>query len=200
MKVRLENVRLAFPELFQMKAVNPGDQPAYSATFLLPPNHPGVAAVRKAMQAAAKEAWGTKAKEIYAELVKKDRVCLRDGAEKAQKYDGFEGMLYVSARGKVRPTVVDQAKSPLTEQDGKLYAGCYVNGVVDIYAQDNQYGKRLNAQLGGVQFVRDGDAFGGGRPASVDDFDDVSDVGDAENDPFGDDGDDWDQASGSDLT
>jgi hypothetical protein len=39
---------------------------------------------------------------------------------------------------------------------------------------DNNYGKRINATLLGVQFYRDGDSFVGGGVASVDDFDVVS--------------------------
>ncbi|MWN55950.1 ssDNA-binding protein, partial [Escherichia coli] len=59
-------------------------------------------------------------------------------------------------------------------------AGCYVNAVIDIWAQDNNFGKRINASLGGVQFLRDGDAFAGGGVASADDFDDISEGADAE--------------------
>jgi len=39
-----------------------------------------------------------------------------------------------------------------------------------LWAQNNQYGKRINAQLDGVQFVRDGDPFGDGA-VGVDAFD-----------------------------
>jgi hypothetical protein len=46
--------------------------------------------------------------------------------------------------------------------------------VVEIWAQDNNYGKRINASLKGVQFVRDGDAFAGGGAASPDEFEDLS--------------------------
>ncbi len=57
--------------------------------------------------------------------------------------------------------------------DGKPYSGCYVNGIVDIWAQDNGFGRRLNATLKGVQFVKDGDAFSGGTAVSADAFDDL---------------------------
>jgi hypothetical protein len=85
--------------------------------------------------------------------------------------------MYVSASNKVAPLVVDKDKSPLSEASGRPYAGCYVNASLDIWAQDNSYGKRVNATLRGVQFFRDGDAFAGGAPASEDEFDDLSDTG-----------------------
>jgi hypothetical protein len=77
--------------------------------------------------------------------------------------------------------VIDRDKSPLTAEDGKPYSGCYVNCSLELWAQDNSYGKRINAQLGGVQFFKDGDAFsGGGSAADADDFDEITEGADAE--------------------
>lgn len=202
MKVRLNNVRMAFSQhLFQaQKNVNDDGSVSYShsAVFLLPPDHPDLPTLKKAMQEAAKEAWGAKAKDVYAQLTKKDRVCLRDGADKADQYDGFEGMLYVSTRSKTKPKTLDQAKNAVTERDGVLYSGAFVTAVIDVYAQDNQYGKRINAQLMGVQKFRDGDAFGGGKVADDDDFDDVSVTDDDGNEVSGE-GSLWDEDDGDDL-
>jgi hypothetical protein len=75
----------------------------------------------------------------------------------------------------VRPTVINRDRTPLTAADGVIYSGCHGNVQVEVWAQDNSYGKRINAQLLGVQFTRDGDSFGGGtQPAKPDDFADLS--------------------------
>jgi hypothetical protein len=79
----------------------------------------------------------------------------------------------VSSRNKVRPLVLDRDKSPLTQSDGRPYAGCYVNGSIELWCQDNAYGKRINATLRGVQFYKDGEAFAGGGSATADEFDDL---------------------------
>ncbi|WP_244126983.1 ssDNA-binding protein, partial [Xylella fastidiosa] len=71
-------------------------------------------------------------------------------------------------------------RTPLAAQDGRPYAGCYVNANIELWAQDNNYGKRINASLGGVQFLRDGEAFAGGGVASVEDFEDLSNVAELE--------------------
>ena len=173
MKLRLNNVRLAFPTLWEAKTVNGEGKPAFSATFLIDPADPQVATINKAIDAVAAEKWGAKATAILAGARKADKVCLHDGDLKAT-YDGFAGNLYVSARNPVRPLVIGADKAPLVESDGKPYAGCYVNVSLELWAQDNNYGKRVNATLMGVQFFRDGDAFAGGGVASDDDFDDVS--------------------------
>lgn len=173
MIIKLKNVRLAFPALFEAKTVNGEGDPAFSAAFLLDADDPQVAEINQALVAVAKEKWGPKADAILKQLRAAGKVALRDGDEKAQ-YDGFEGNFYLSARSPTRPTVVDRDRTPLVAADGRPYAGCYVVASVELWAQDNGYGKRINAGLRGVQFLRDGDAFGGSRPATPDEFDDMS--------------------------
>lgn len=179
MKLMLTNVRLAFPTLFTAKTVGGEGDPAFSASFLFDAKHPAYKQVNDAIEAAAKEKWGAKAEANLKALRASGKVCLKDGDEKAN-YEGFEGNFFVSTRSKNRPLVLDRDKNPLTEADGKPYAGCYVNASIEIYAQDNGFGKRINASLRGVQFVKDGDSFGGGAPASADEFDSVEDGADAE--------------------
>lgn len=173
MKVKLTNVRLAFPVLFEAKTVNGEGTPAFSASFLLDPADPQVKALNQAIEQVAKDKWGAKAEAILKQMRAQDKVTLHDGGLKAN-CGGFPGNLYVSARSATRPLVIDKDKSPLTEQDGKPYAGCFVNASIELWPQDNNYGKRVNAGLRGVQFFRDGDAFAGGGAASEDEFDDIS--------------------------
>jgi hypothetical protein len=178
MKLVLKNARAAFLNAFEPKSVDGGD-PVFGGSFIIPPTHPQVAEVNAAIEAVAKEKWGAKATEILAQLRAKDKVCFRNGDDKSQ-YDGFEGNMYLAASNKTRPLVIDRDKTPLVASDGRPYSGCYVVASVEIWAQDNQYGKRVNAQLKGVQFYADGDAFSGGAPADPDDFDDLSAGADAE--------------------
>lgn len=172
MKIKLENVRLAFPVLFEAKTINGEGEPAFSAAFLFDPAHPAAKALRDAEEAMGKEKWGAKWPTVKKEIQAKDRGALHDGDTKGD-YAGYAGNLFVNARNKTRPTVIDRDKSPLVAADGKPYAGCYVNASVELWAQDNQYGKRINASLRGVQFLKDGDAFAGGGAASDDEFDDL---------------------------
>jgi hypothetical protein len=71
--------------------------------------------------------------------------------------------MFINARSDKRPGVVNRDMTPLTKDDNKPYAGCYVNATVRIWGQDNQYGKRINAALRAVQFVKDGKPFGEGN-------------------------------------
>lgn len=186
-RIMLRDVRLAFPSLWKPSAPRSGGEAAFNGAFLLPPNHKQVGELKAALKAVAKEKWGAKADAVYTALEKGDKLCLHDGNTKTE-YDGFEGNLFVSARSKVRPGVYDQQRQELTEADGKPYSGCFVNVSLELWAQDNDYGKRINAQLRGVQFLRDGDAFAGGsRPADADEFDEIGvegAEGETESDPL----------------
>jgi hypothetical protein len=172
MKIDLKGVRLAFPNLFKATTVNGEGEPAFNCALLMEPDHPAVKQLREACEKIGQEKWGAKWAVIKKELVAKDRLAIHDGDTKAN-YAGFEGNMYVSARNKVRPSTVDRQGNPVNEQDGVLYAGCYVLAKIELWAQDNGYGKRINASLRGIQFMRDGEAFSGGGAAAASEFEDL---------------------------
>lgn len=175
MQLRIENVRLAFPVLFTPRAADPAkpNDLSFSAAFIFPPDSPARKQISDAVRKVASEKWGAKAEEIIKNLAATDKLCLHNGDTKSQ-YEGYPGNFFINTRNKTRPLVIDVNKSPLAEQDGKPYAGCYVNASIELWAQDNKYGKRVNASLRGVQFVRDGDAFAGGGAADADEFADMA--------------------------
>jgi hypothetical protein len=150
----LKNVRLSFPQIWTPKAFAAGQDPRFNANFLIHKEDQAelIAKIKEAVKAVATEKWG---KDVPKSL----KVCIGDGEEK--DYDGYDGAMFLSASTKTRPVIVDQKKNPLAEEDGKPYAGCYVNAAISLWAQDNQWGKRVNASLDAIQFVKDGDAFGG---------------------------------------
>jgi hypothetical protein len=192
MKIKLKNVRGAFLELFEAKTVNGEGDPAFSGAWLIDPNTPegaeNIRIVEEAEMAVAKEKWGAKGEAILAQIRKNNKAALNDGDLKAS-YAGYEGMKFVNSRSKTRPLILarkvpgDGGKTPITAVDGIAYSGAYYNTTLELWAQDNSYGKRINASLKGAQFFRDGDAFtGGGTPATEDDFEDLGDTGEDGND------------------
>jgi len=178
---RIENVRLAFPEIWHPKAIE-GGAARYSACFIIDPKSKAAKDIAAAMEAAAKEKFGDKAPQVLAKLKADKRVAFRteDRVNKdGEVYEGFEGMFSLNASNKIKPLVVDANKAPLSEEDGRPYGGCYVNAQVEIWAQNNpdpKIGRRINCTVLGIQFVRHGDAFGGARVASVDAFDSLEPV------------------------
>ena len=162
-KIKLNNVRLSFPSIFR-KAVFSGEETKFEATFLLDKDTQAdkIAEIDKAVQAMI-------ADNLKGAKLKADKICLKDGDD--IEYDGYANHMSIKASNNKRPKVLDRDKSQLTEDDNRLYAGCYVNAVIELWAQNNQWGKRINANLLGVQFFKDGEPFSDGATASDDDFD-----------------------------
>lgn len=184
--------RLAFAEgVFEKKGIagDPSSKPRYGCSIIIPGDSKQVDEIEKLeAELADEQQWKSKEKgaDVLKTLRKKDRAALKDGDDKAGKYDGFAGNRYISPSNDTRPTVVDRDRSPLTKDDGRIYAGCEVNAKVEFWCQDNNYGQRLNTTLLGIQFVADGDAFGAGSPpANPDDFPDLDADGGEDDNLFG---------------
>lgn len=174
MKVKVK-ARLSFPALFEAEQYQGQGDFSYSAQFLVEEGSESDKAVREAIKQVATEKWKDKAPGILKGMSNNKQLCCYYEGEIVGR-DGYDGMMVLSAKRKQndgRPDVRDRDASPLTEKDGKPYAGCYVVGIVDIWAQDNNYGKGVRATLMGVQFVKDGSAFSKSVKATDDDFEDL---------------------------
>jgi hypothetical protein len=164
--VTIRNVRLSFPVLFEPRAFKNPDgtfagTPKRSATFLLDKakNKADIDALTKAALHTKKEKWQDKPVNLTGKSI-------RDGSEK-EATDGYgPGIVFISASQTPKPgdnwsrCVVDEKLNPVTAEDAKFYAGCYVNATVKAWAQDNSYGKRINWQLVNIQYLRKGEPFG----------------------------------------
>jgi len=170
--VILKNVRLAFPDLFQAKQFDGQGAFTYAATFLVEPGSENDKLVQRAIIEAVTARWEKKAPDILKTLRGNNQKCCYYPGN-LKEYDGFDGMMALSAKRQQEaghPMVVDQKKNELSPSDGKPYGGCYVNAKVDLWAQDNKWGKGIRATLIAVQFAKDGDAFSATGPATAEGF------------------------------
>lgn len=186
MRLTIPDCRLAFPNIWTARKNTSDDGKvsySYDALLIIPKDTPILKEIEKAFEVAANEKWEAKGPAILQALKAQGRTPLHDGVSKAE-YAGFEGNMYLSVRSKVRPTVRDKdGVTTLSEADGRPYSGCYVNAIgVEFYGfQHAKFGKRICAQLRGLQFLRDGDAFAAGTPAGDDEYGDVSNTGEDDN-------------------
>jgi hypothetical protein len=162
-KIKLNNVRLSFPSIFNKSEFN-GQVGKFEATFLMNKESQAKMITDVEAQIALIQK-DNKAK------VSPDKICLKDG--EFVDYDGYAGCMSIKAGSNRRPTVLGRDKAPVVEEDNIVYAGCYVNAVVELWFQDNSYGKRVNCNLLGIQFAKDGDTFGAGDTDVSDDFDTI---------------------------
>ena len=174
-RIQVKNVRLSFPSVFE-RSVFKGKEGKYKATLLIPKEDTKTLNRIKSLM-----------KAVVAERrvkVPSDKYCLSNGDD--YEYDGYEDHMALTASSNRRPTVVGRDLTPLTDDDEVIYAGCYVNALVGFWVQNNEFGKRVNANLFGIQFVRDGDAFGAGPVDVTKEFDKM-DSDEDEDDMFDDD-------------
>ncbi|MDP3939856.1 MAG: DUF2815 family protein [Deltaproteobacteria bacterium] len=191
-KLKLLDVRLSFPDLFEAVEFKAGDgKPRYNASFLVVPGSENDKKIEAAIAAEVKAAFADAAKGakwLAGIRGQSNKDCYTDGDKK--EYDGYEGMKVLSShrRAKDGPVgvygnVIDPQTGKvvvLTELAGKPYAGSYVNATVEIYLQTKGENQGVRSGLQAVQFARDGDAFSGSKPATPDDFDALEQGADAE--------------------
>jgi hypothetical protein len=179
MIVKLNNVRLSFPDLWEATQFHGTGPFSYKAAFLFKPDSAEHKAITAAIEAVMTEKFKAKAKSVIADTKdNSQKCCLYSGDSKS--YEGYEGMMVLSTTRRQEdgmPLILGggpDRKSPLSEKErGMIYGGCYVNASVDIWAQNNEFGKAARAQLRGIQFLRDGDSFGAGVPVSDNEFDSI---------------------------
>ena len=158
---------MSFPSLFKTEVYAGEDTEKFAATFLIPKSDTKtVASIEQACKQALVEKYGE------GKVPKGFKMPLVDGDDK--EYQGYADHVCIKANTKKRPTLVNRDKTPIVEEDGILYGGCYVNASIDIWIMDNQYGKKVLASLNAIQFVKDGEAFGNASNGA-DDFEDLDD-------------------------
>lgn len=181
-ELKLKNITLMFPAIADTQAIGDG-KPAYGSKHPIKPDSPLIGQIEAAMKQVAKEKWKDDWEGVYALLKEDDKLCLHYKEYKNKKtgkvYAGFEGTYYLSTRHETtQPSALDKYAQPITEKrdiERLLYSGCRTHISIDIWAQDNTYGRRINATLRGAMFAGDGERFGGGtNPAGADEFADLA--------------------------
>jgi hypothetical protein len=188
--IKLKNVRLSFPEITKPKAFQEGQTPKYQATFLLNPSDKEGAAQIKMLQ---QEIKAVLTEHYGKDIPKGIKLCLKDNAKEEKEYAGYEGQWFVSTSNTARPGLAGRdPRIPLNAEDIEelFYPGAVVNGTLTLWVQDNQYGKRVNANLRGIQFVKNGERLGGVAPVEAEsEFDVIDGLDDDDSGAFLDDDD-----------
>ena len=166
-KILLRNVRLSYEHIFKATAFEDGQEPKFSAVFIIPKDHPDLPAVKKAFYEAGQETFpsdftGTAwPRGFTCSLKDADKDTNSMGEVLAEKNEVYKGCYILEANSTRRPITLDRRKAQVTEEDGIIYSGCYVNA--SLAAAGYTFGKMkkgVKAYLNGVQFVKDGERFG----------------------------------------
>lgn len=183
-QVVLKLVRLSYPHIWKPQASVEDGKLKYSANFMIDPEtaegKANIQAIKKAVAEVAKASWPENTDKIVKAIDVK-RLNFRDGEtftnEEGEVYAGYEGMKIAKASNAKKFPIVDRDKTPTSEEDGVIYAGCYVDAVIRFYGVKGKEkgGNGIFASLEAIRFRKDGEAFGA-APVDVDDvFDDLDD-------------------------
>lgn len=185
-EVRLSYAYLASPYVGKPE---PGKTPksSYTAHGLFKPESPAHKALRDAIMKVAALGWGAQAEATIVQLKGQDKLCIHDGNITKGGAEPYKDMLFVSASNERKPRILVTRNGQNIEigNDDPMfpYSGCWANLLVDVWPQSpdgkpSQWGKRINATLTGVQFLRHDEAFsGGGRIANPEEFPTVETAG-----------------------
>lgn len=149
---------------------------AYGNHFLMRPDHPAVPLIMAAINAAGiaffKDQWPLMLPSIRA----KSKLPLRKGEVHKPLNPEYHGLLSLTAskpleKGKFRMVETRGGVNvDLIESDGRPYSGCFGSGIVNFYGYNKNGGIGIGCGIEGVQYTRQGDAFGGGRVAGANEF------------------------------
>ena len=177
-KVILRNVRLSYEHIFTPSAFDDSQDAKYSATLIIPKDHPDLPTIKRAMFEAGQEEFpadfkgNTWPKGYTCSLKDADKEADNNGTLLAEKNEAYAGCYILEANSTRRPVVMGRRKEAITEDDGIIYSGCYIN--VSLGAAGYTYGKikkGVKCYLNGVQFVKDGERFGSDTSADFDSLD-----------------------------
>lgn len=192
--IKIENVRMSYLHVDKPYAGDDGGEPKYSVVGIMPKatHKEAQAFLIEQINAVCKEKKWWKVEDGKGRrTIPSDKLCIKNGDDSGK--DEYANAWTLSAREKTRPILRDKTNRSVDESriNDVFYSGCWGNIVIKLWAQDNKYGKRVNANLSMVQFVKDDTAFGEGR-LSDDDADDILDAADDGDDGLGGDDDDDD--------
>ena len=174
--LRTGKVKLSFPHLFD-KYDKSGK---YQAQFMIPKKDKECIkllehAIEEAKNYGKATKWGNT-------IPKKLKVSVKDGDEDADEYPEQEGCMIVTAKSSYKPSVYDKDGTEAFDAE-ELYAGCYVQAIIEAYPYDADGSKGVAFALLGVKKLAEGERFGGsGVPVSDDDFDEADDEGEEDDD------------------
>lgn len=159
--------RASYANVYVPTAIEEGQDKKYNIAMLYDADE-DISAMKKAVRAAAVEAWG-KDKEKWP---KKRRMPFRSGDKDKPGNPEYAGKIFVSASCKEAPGVIDRRKKPITQESGDFYSGCFARATLIAFHYKKAGNEGISFALQNVQKLEDGDKLSGKRDAAGD-FDDL---------------------------
>ena len=171
-KVLTGEVRLSYAHLSEPHANpnQPGSEPKYSVTLLIPKTDAATkadidASMKAAYEAAVANDWKGARPQLRSALIYDGDGLRNDGSKFGPECAGH---WVITANSKRKPQVVDisNINCELAPQD--IYSGMYARVTLNFFAFNANRNKGIGCGLGNVLKLRDGDPLSGGASAASD--------------------------------
>ncbi len=193
LKMMTEECRASHPHLFKATKIKDNDKPRFSIELLADKKTTKISEYQARVKEAIIQKWGS-----VEDAPKPLKLPYRDGdkphGKKKEIKKEHVGMWVVRASTLEeygRPHVVGKNPKNHLTSESELYPGCYVRAFLKANAYEVGENQGVSFILDGVQFIRDGEAFGGKKPADQmfgivegDDGDEAFDVGGDDSESF----------------
>ncbi len=183
-KIKFKNVRVAFVQLDKAKPYEEGQKDYFTLDVLLDPSNAEHAAAYELVKAEGRRL----AVEEYGSDEGIKNKCWGKGDDRKRAgtnevYAGYAGMRYVKLKAHAdRNAVGGEHFGFVADRQGKSigpgapqwpYGGCVCNVSATLWALSSKsknirHGKSIGGNLVAIQFVQDGEAFGGAGPVRMD--------------------------------
>ncbi len=156
-------VRLSYVHLFQPYAHNPGQEPKYEVTLLIPKSDVATkqridSAIQAAIQAGISSKWnGVRPPQLSIPIHDGDGGRPSDGMPFG---DECKGHWVMRASSKQQQAVVDANLNPIINET-EVYSGMYARVNINFFAYNASGKKGIGCGLGPVQKLGDGEPLGG---------------------------------------
>ena len=159
--ITINDVRFSYCNIFQARATQPGQEPKYSATVLVPKTNTQAktqidTAIREAMELGVNKNWNGVMPPAPA-------ICVHDG-DGTRPSDGMPfgaeckgHWVFTASCKEDRPPFVVDANVQKVIDPTKVYSGMYGNVSVSFFPYNAAGKKGIGCGLNGVQKVRDGE-------------------------------------------
>lgn len=176
-KVRIEDCRFSYANVFHPTAVEEGQQKKYNVSLIISKkNKTDIAKLNKGIEAAIEQG---KDKELKGKPRNKWTMPLRDGDEERPNDEAYKNSFFINAKSTRKPQVIDRKKEVITEESEEFYSGCYGRATVTFFPYAKAGNVGIGCGLGNLQKVKDGEPLSSISSAD-EDFDEYEDDDDTE--------------------
>lgn len=153
--------RVSYPNVFKKTSYG-NSEPYYDLTLIFPPDT-DLSAMQKIAEACALDRWG--------KLPPKLILPIQDCSERAETAGYDQGGVFIHFKNsKHAPGVMAPNMTPITENEGGFYAGCYARCSFKPFAWEYEGKRGVSFSLCNVQKMADGEPFGAGITDPYDEF------------------------------